>query len=259
MDPIAKEPSMSTSEARRLASQINGSKSKGPITPEGKAASRRNSLKHGMTGAGVVLPEEDAAEIERRFAAFQEELNPTGEVGQALARRAAVCSVRMERAVSQETAALSERVRQAEADFVAPEGTDEATVSQLRDEARAIALFDPSKEATLARKYEAAAERGFFRALKELRELKKQAKAIQPPAPAEPPREELGSFLTFQQLNAQLDVLEERLDRRDAEQARQDRRDDELARIMRSNPASAARNSVPGGSFEVPLTIGRRR
>ena len=174
---------MPASEARIRASQINGSKSKGPISPEGKAVSRRNSLKHGLTGEGVVLPNEDAAEVERRLAAFQEELQPTGEVGQALARRAAVCSVRMDRCVSQETAALSERVRQAEADFVAPEGADEATVAQLRAEAKARAMFDPSKEATLARKYEAAAERGFFRALKELRQLEKQAKAVRAAAP----------------------------------------------------------------------------
>jgi hypothetical protein len=250
---------MPASEARIRASQINGSKSKGPISPEGKAASRKNALKHGLTGEGVVLPNEDAAEVERRFAAFQEELKPSGEVGRELVRRAAVCSVRMERCVSQETAALSERVRQADADFVAPEGADEATVAQLRAEAKALAMFDPSKEATLARKYEAAAERGFFRALKELRQLEKQAKAVEPTPPAESSDQELGSFLTFQQLNAQLDVLEARLDRRDAELARQDRRDDELTRIMRSNPAPTARHSAPGGSFEVPLTIGRPR
>ena len=38
-------------------------------------------------------------------------------------------------------------------------------------------MFDPSKEATLARKYEAAAERAFFRCLKELRQMEKQARA----------------------------------------------------------------------------------
>ena len=98
----------------------------------------------------------------------------------------------------------------------------------------------------------AAAERGFFRALKELRQLEKQAKAVEPPSPAEPSRKELGSFLTFQQLNAQLDVLEARLDRRDAE----------LARINRSKPARMAsepRFSAAGGSFDLPFAIGRPR
>ena len=250
---------MPASEAQIAANRANALRSKGPVTPEGKQRSRANALKHGLTGEGVVLPNEDVAEVERRLVAFEDELNPSGEVGKVLVRRAALMSVRMDRCVSQETAALSERVRQADAEFVAPEGLDPAQVERLRAEAKARAMFDPSKEATLARKYEAAAERGFFRALKELRQLEKQAKAVEPPSPAEPSRQELGSFLTFQQLNAQLDVLEARLDRRDAE----------LARINRSKPAptlptparmaSEPRFSAAGGSFELPFAIGRAR
>lgn len=49
-----------------------------------------------------------------------------------------------------------------------------------RSEAANLALFDLSKEACLARKYEAVAERGFFRALKELRRLR----APEGPSPA---------------------------------------------------------------------------
>jgi hypothetical protein len=246
---IEKDQVMPTSEARIRASQINGSKSKGPISPEGKAVSRRNSLKHGLTGEGVVLPNEDAAEVERRLAAFQEELQPTGEVGRELVRRAEVCSVRMERCVSQETAALSERVRQAEADFVAPEGADEATVAQLKAEAKAKAMFDPSKEATLARKYEAAAERSFFRALKELRQLEKEAKVAEPPPAAEPDSQALGSFLTMRQIDAHLSDLEARMDRREAE----------LARKTGTKPIPPAGFSAPGDAFELPFSIGRPR
>jgi hypothetical protein len=85
----------------------------------------------------------------------------------------------MDRGVSQESAALSRRVRQAEADFVAPEGLDPAAIARLRAEAGREAMFDPSREAGLARRYEAAAERGFFRALKELRLLESKG----PPNP----------------------------------------------------------------------------
>ena len=243
---------MPASEAQIRANQQNAQRSKGPVTPEGKENSRRNALKHGLTGEGVVLPNEDAAEVERRLAAFEDELNPSGEVGKALVRRAALMSVRMDRCVSQETAALSERVRRADAEFVAPEGVSAEDAARLKAEACARAMFDPSKEATLARKYEAAAERGFFRALKELRQLEKQAKAAGPPSPAEPSRQELGSFLTFQQLNTQLDVLEARLDRRDAE----------LARINRSKPVREvppARFAAAGASFDLPFAIGRPR
>ena len=250
---------MPASEAQIAANRANAQRSKGPVTPEGKARSRANALKHGLTGEGVVLPNEDAAEVDRRLAAFEDELNPSGEVGRSLVRWAALMSIRMDRCVSQETAALSERVRQADAEFVVPEGVSAEEAARLKAEACARAMFDPSKEATLARKYEAAAERGFFRALNELRQLERQAKAVKPLSPAESYRKELGSFLTIEKIDADLDAIEARLDRRDAE----------LARIGRSKPAPTApsparmasepRFSAAGGSFELPFAIGRPR
>ena len=189
---------MPASEAQISANRKNAAKSTGPRTPEGKERSRRNALKHGLAGAGVVLPEADAAEVARRTAAFEEELVPVGEVETALVRRAALNSVRMERAADQQTAALTGRIRQVEADFVAPEGSTEAEAAKLKGEAIRIAMFDPSKEATLARKYEAAAERGFYRALKELRLMERADEAAMP-APTPPfdlraAKAELASF-----------------------------------------------------------------
>ena len=67
------------------------------------------------------------------------------------------------------------------------------------------ALFDPSKEASLARRYESEARRGFFKALKEFRQAEAvatdRAEAAPAPSPAAPiptpevarPREPLGS------------------------------------------------------------------
>ena len=161
---------MPASEAQIRANQANAQKSTGPKTEEGKAASRGNALKHGLTGQGVVLLQADAAEVERRFSSFAEELNASGDVGLALARRAALTSVRMERAADQQAAALLEQARRFDAEFVLPEGLDEAEAEQLRSEAARRSLFDSSKEAILARKYEAAAERTFLRCIKELRE-----------------------------------------------------------------------------------------
>jgi hypothetical protein len=182
---------MPATAAQVKANKANAAKSTGPKTPEGKEASRANSYKHGLTGAGIVLPQAEAVEVERRTAAFATELVPSGEVGIALVRLAATMSVRAERCVGHENAVLAERVRLAEADFVPPAGVSEPEAARLRLEAGKRALFDPSKEAILARKYEVAAVRTFFRALKELRLVEKQAKVVDQAAVME----QLGSIL----------------------------------------------------------------
>jgi len=306
-----------------VANRLNALKSTGPRTDEGKERCRGNALKHGLTGAGVVLPKEDEEAIEARFSAYEKELGGEGEVGRDLARRAAMMMVRMERASEHEAAMLSRKIRVAEAlydeerktfvDDVAaglhetpatvvrrlramPEGIDwligawkgvkadlmnpnrdafhgrhwnrmenlmgrrqgdipesdverlcqaawgnfgklaegegtgltpearkqwargqiaawideqvaelealRSTLDQTRAEidradAGRRALFDPSPQATLARKYEAAAERGFYRALKELKEmrdLEAQARAIEAEAAAIEAKAALGPF-----------------------------------------------------------------
>jgi len=260
---------MPCSPERLAANRRNALRSTGPRTAEGKDASRRNAYKHGMTGEGVALPDEDAAEVEARFAAFEEDLRPCNGVARFLVRRAALLSVRMERSARRESAGLALRMISAGADEEecrarefeehvealaadparslrhlrrSPEGLDwlvsawarlqadllhpdpgawtpdhadrllsllghppgkrhgapspddrdrlagliDAEVARLRadraaidldaiDRARAAAparaSFDPSREAELARKYEAAAERGFHRALRDIERI----------------------------------------------------------------------------------------
>ena len=193
---------MPATEAQIRANRENAKRAKGPTSQSGREKSRANSYKHGLT-ATKVLPELEAAEVRRRYRTYCKELKPTGDVGFALVLRAATLSARMERCVEYETAILTERVRRAEADFEAPEGVDEATVAQLRTEAGKRALFDDSKEATLARKYESAAERGFFRCLKELRT---HERAIEK-AEAEEFGDELGSFSPGEMTDEEFDKL----------------------------------------------------
>ena len=108
---------MATSEARLLANRQNSARSTGPTSTSGKERSRRNGLKHGMTGSGVVIPEEDAAEVERRNDALRKELAPKSVIGAILVQQLATLSVRMERGVRQEFAAVAARVRHAADDF----------------------------------------------------------------------------------------------------------------------------------------------
>ena len=102
---------MIVSEARIAASRANGAKSKGPSA--GKEISRRNSLKHGLTGNGVVTPEGDAEEIRARVDALTEDLKPMSVAGVLLIAQLATLSLRAERAAEQESAAIAKNVRHA--------------------------------------------------------------------------------------------------------------------------------------------------
>ena len=104
---------MEVSEARLAANKANAARSKGPVSERGKSISRRNSLKHGLTGAGVVMPEGDQAEVEIRVEALHEEMQPQSALGSMLIRKIATLSVRSERAAEQENDAIARRVRNA--------------------------------------------------------------------------------------------------------------------------------------------------
>jgi hypothetical protein len=107
---------MPTSKARIQANRANSLRSTGP-SAAGKERSRANSLKHGLTGAGVVVHQDDAAEVEARDQALQAELAPQSAMGSILVRQMATLSVRMERGAKQELAAIAVRVRHAADDF----------------------------------------------------------------------------------------------------------------------------------------------
>ena len=108
---------MATSEARSAASRLNGSKSKGPTSTLGRQISSRNSLKHGLSGQGIVIAEVDQAEVERRKATLLQEMAPKTAMGTILVGQMAMLSVRMERGAAQELAAVASRVRNAASDF----------------------------------------------------------------------------------------------------------------------------------------------
>jgi len=109
---------MVCSHAQVEANRRNALMSKGPTSPEGKAKSRANSYKHGLTGAGVVVPTEDLEEVDRRFAALEAEMKPCGELARGLVSRIAVLMLKLERSSEHEAKAIAHKMRKAEAEFV---------------------------------------------------------------------------------------------------------------------------------------------
>ncbi len=103
---------MIVTDARLAANRLNGLKG-GLATESGKENSRRNSLKHGLSGAGVVVPQGDVEKIQRREAAFTLDMKAKTTAGAILIRVMATLSVRAERAAEQEIAATALRVRNA--------------------------------------------------------------------------------------------------------------------------------------------------
>src|ERR1700730_10491459 len=109
---------MPASPAQIAANRQNAQLSTGPRTTEGKERSRRNALKHGLTGEGVALPDEDAIEVASRFQELQEEFQPSGISSRWFLRRFAYLSVRLERCERLDTAVYSKRVRHADEGFL---------------------------------------------------------------------------------------------------------------------------------------------
>jgi hypothetical protein len=87
------------SNARAEASRINGAKSRGPKTPEGKARSAQNALKHGLrANKFVLLHDESPKQFEALADGLAHDLAPRGALQTMLARRVVVAAWRLERA-----------------------------------------------------------------------------------------------------------------------------------------------------------------
>ena len=61
-----------TTEKQLRANRKNAKKSTGPNTPEGKARSSKNALKHGLLARDAVLPGEDPADFDRQLTALED-------------------------------------------------------------------------------------------------------------------------------------------------------------------------------------------
>lgn len=90
--------------------RINGAKSIGPITAEGKAASAANSLKHGLTASRVVLRHESQAEFDALVACLTETFKPSGAFEQELVQEMAASRWRLRRIETMETAVFEHAI-----------------------------------------------------------------------------------------------------------------------------------------------------
>jgi len=100
-------------EAQREASRINGAKSRGPVTPEGKNISRRNALRHGCSPDTVLVADQMQAEVEQAFEELACHFAPRDEHEARLVHIAAVSEVSLVQLMRAETDYISTKVRHA--------------------------------------------------------------------------------------------------------------------------------------------------
>jgi len=86
-----------TDSNRAAINRANAQHSTGPITPEGKARSSMNALKHGLTAKAITLPAEDLAEFARYVQTFMDDYKPRGATEKELIETIADLSWRLKR------------------------------------------------------------------------------------------------------------------------------------------------------------------
>src|SRR4051812_21838494 len=111
------KPKREISPARLAANRANSKRSTGPRSAAGKAVSKFNGLVHGMRAEADILPGEDPAELDRRIAAWADELGAETGPGRYLPQAAAKVSRRIDRCRAAEAAALSRKVLGAGDDY----------------------------------------------------------------------------------------------------------------------------------------------
>jgi hypothetical protein len=102
------------------ANRRNAQRSTGPRTPNGKARSRWNALKHGVLAKAVIpeplQPYESRQEFDRLLATLRDEFAPQSAVEEMLLETIATCYWRLARIVRAEAAAISHRLIAAQDD-----------------------------------------------------------------------------------------------------------------------------------------------
>jgi len=173
-----------SSDLKTKSARANGAKSRGPTTPEGRANSSRNSLRHGLSAKTVVLPAESREQFQLLLDAHIQQFQPANPVEADSVEAMAVARWRLRRIWAIETSLLAnELTRRAEDiddEFIEMTGEDRlAWVFQT--------LANGGQSLSLLARYEGNLNRAFDRSFKQLNLLKSQRQNEPKPAPTSQP------------------------------------------------------------------------
>ncbi len=163
------------------ASRTNGSKSRGPVTQEGKLASSRNALKHGALSSCVVLPGEYEQTFQSLAAQLFADLRPVDSTEEDLVEMMAVARWRRTRVWAMETSCLAKQMKQ-EFQAAGDPGADPADVAS----AAFSSLANETRTLDLMNRYESRYDRQYFRSHRRLLELQDRRMRNEPDNPPVP-------------------------------------------------------------------------
>jgi hypothetical protein len=172
------------SEKQIQANRRNAAQSTGPNTPEGKARSARNAVRHGLMSREAVLPEEDRKDYRNLLAELEAEYHPSGPTQEFLVREMASAQWRLRRLMRVETGYF--RTRIAKARRWETNKDDRREENDHDEDTRLMGIaFDNSAGAdpfgSLAR-YQNMLRRAFYKALAALEKMQNEPNL--PAAPA---------------------------------------------------------------------------
>ncbi len=148
--------------SQAATARANGAKSNGPITPEGKAISAQNSLKHGLTSSRVVLPHESQEAYDKLEASLINRFKPADDLESELVQEMAAARWRLRRIEAMEAALFKKVIKQHE-EAGTPDALDVA-----------YAEVAESKSYRMLARHAAQLRRAYEKAWKEIQFLQSQ-------------------------------------------------------------------------------------
>jgi hypothetical protein len=103
---------MPSSQRKLESARINGAKSVGPVTEEGRQAVARNALKHGLTAHTVVLDNESSEEYEAVLQCYLDRFQPQCIIELDLVHQIAAAAWRLARSAGVESGLLSRKMHE---------------------------------------------------------------------------------------------------------------------------------------------------
>jgi len=169
-----------SSQLKSETARANGAKSRGPVTPEGRAISSRNSLRHGFTAASVVLPTESSEDFQALLDSYTHQFQPQSGVEMELVQTMAAARWRLRRVSTIETTLLNNEMTRHAKDC-------RRELNNPDDLARLAWVFqnlaDNGQSLALLMRYEGALNRSYDRAFKQLLLLQSAPHRAQPNEP----------------------------------------------------------------------------